>query len=70
MDEAGDDLGWRCGELTRVNAACGAVDREEVALVEDLAGDGDRAGVVVDPQCGGTTDTNFAHLTRDKRCVG
>ena len=69
FDETGDDLGGRGFELSGVDAAGGAVDREEVAFLEDFAFHGDRAGVVVDLEGCGAADANLAHLTGNESGV-
>ena len=49
--------------------AAGAVDGEEVALVEDAIADRQRALVVIDMQRAGAANADLAHLARDERRV-
>ena len=69
VQHAGDDLARLGGELAAIDDAAGAVDREEVAFLEGLAGDGHGLRLVVDLQRAGAADADLAHLPGDERGV-
>ena len=64
-----NDFRWRRLHLAGVNRAARAIDRKIVALVERLAAHRQCPGVIIDLQCAGAADADFAHLTGHQRRV-
>lgn len=69
VDENADDIGGGGFDFAREDFACGAIDGEEVALVESFSADGEGGFGVVDMKIGGTADADFAHLAGDESGV-
>ena len=70
MQHAGDDFGRSGFEFTGVNDAAGAINGEEVALLESLAADGYGLLIIVDLQGSGSADADLAHLAGNECGVG
>src|SRR5947209_1855921 len=70
VEEAGDDF-RRCRlDLSGVNRARRAIDREEVTFVETLARDRRNLPIVIDLNARRAADADLSHLPRDERRVG
>ncbi len=66
FDEDLDDFGGGGFEFACEDFARGAVDGEEVAFFEDAAADGEGLVGVINLECAGAADADFAHLAGDE----